>query len=137
MAVALRVRCSCITLLIFSTLVGGESALAQAMSSTPEVKGNFQTSVGTCCLSTGYMSSKGNTIVSRTLNAASGYILLGHKSGYLTPFLIGDFVAAVQATDSSRVSGTNLSGYGVSGGVGLAAHWGQFYLSGASSIGYV
>lgn len=105
-----------------------ETALAQAMSGTQEVKGNFQSSIGTY-VSSGFMSSKNNTIASRTLNSAAGFVQLGHKSGYLMPFLIGDFSAAIQATDSSKVSGTNLSGYSLSAGVGLAARWAQFYIS--------
>lgn len=77
----------------------------------------------------GSMSSKGGTLASRTLNSATGYILLGHQSGYLMPFLFADYGTSVQSTDALRVSGTNLSGNGYSAGAGLRGSLGSIFLA--------
>lgn len=93
-------------------------------------KSSFRLSVGAYA-STGTIGSKNNTIATRTVNTATGYIQLGHKSGYIIPFLRAEYGASVQSTDSSRVSGTNMSGAGYSIGAGLMFKVDSFNLGGA------
>ncbi|MBX9769216.1 MAG: hypothetical protein K2X47_18210 [Bdellovibrionales bacterium] len=89
---------------------------------------NFQLSFGTFV---GQGSAGSQTLTTRSMNSVNGYLLIGHKSGYITPFLIGSYGFSEQSTDSSRVSGTNISGSGLSAGAGLRLNLGSLFLSGA------
>jgi hypothetical protein len=93
-------------------------------------KSSFRFSAGAYA-STGTIGSKNNTILSRTVNSATGFLQIGHKSGYIIPFLRAEYGASVQSTDSSKVAGTNMSGAGYGVGAGLLIAVGSFNLGGA------
>lgn len=82
-------------------------------------------------LSTGSVGSKSGSVASRTVNSATAFLQLGHESGYITPFLIAQYSGLAQSTDSSRVSGTNMSGVGYDIGGGLQFAIESFYISAA------
>lgn len=93
-------------------------------------KSSFRFSTGAYA-STGTIGSKNNTIATRSVNSATGFLQLGHKSGYIIPFLRAEYGASVQSTDSSKVAGTNMSGAGYGIGAGLLISIGNFTVGGA------
>ncbi len=93
-------------------------------------KSNFRFSTG-AYVSAGTIGSKNNTVASRSVSSATGFLQLGHKSGYITPFMRVEYGTSAQSTDSSKVGGTNMGGAGYGIGVGLLVSFGKFGIGGA------
>jgi len=116
------------TCIIISKLFLFIPALAYGNWSSSEKNAQIYFGAG-AYLAKGTMGNKSGSINTRAMNSVVGYAQLGLKSGFIMPFLYGEFGQSEQTTEATSVGNTNMSGSSQLAGLGLKINMQRVYVS--------